>query len=590
MNSPKKGKQTPVSKNKLSTKNAYTPTYLLAFFCAIAAFLLYVNTIKHDYALDDVGVIRENQFVQQGIKGIPKIMSIDMWHFDNMNLGYYRPLSLITFAIENEFFPNNPHISHLNNVLLYALTGFFLCLLLMRIFKTVSPFFSFLIVLLFLAHPIHTEVVANIKSRDELLSFLNLLIALLFFYKADESPKRRSLLLLGSLVFFYFALLSKETAMAGILLAPLVLYFKKDLNLKKSFLKSLPFLIVIVVFQYQKLKMLGSISGIMPKDIVNYPYAETGTKFPAVFLIFAQCIRMLVFPHPLSYDYSYNQLPVSGFAAAGVIAGLLCVIGLVYFMGKEFKKKSDLAFGILIFAVTLAPALAFVLLRGGIFAERFLYAPALGFSVALVSFIWHGLKLPDFNFAKTKQFFSAVAICGLIFSLYSFKTVMRNPAWHDNLTLFSTDVNSSTNSCQVHRHCGGELINLGMAESDPKRKLEWFEKGSFELKEALRINPHFGEALFKLGVAYQTVKLNNDSAIFYYSLAIREMPGYAVSYNNLGILYESTGKQELASYYYNKSVEVNPYFPDGVRNRDNHHKRTGLDIKNLPGGTIPFSK
>ena len=150
------------------------------------------------------------------------------------------------------------------------------------------------------------------------------------------------------------------------------------------------------------------------------------------------------------------------------------------------------------------------------------------------------------------------------------------------MTLFSTDVNASPKSCQVRRHYGSELINLGIAEKDPKKKMEWFDKGTAQLKEALKINPRFGDVFFKLGVAYQTVKVNNDSAIYYYTRAIQEAPGYAISYNNLGILYETLGKQELASYYYNRAVDVNPFFPDGKKNSEAHKKKTGLDVRMFP--------
>src|SRR4051812_30613362 len=71
---------------------------------AIIAFALYANTIMHDYALDDWGAITNNQFVQEGIKGIPDILKVDLWHFGNLTLGYYRPLSLITFAVEHQLF------------------------------------------------------------------------------------------------------------------------------------------------------------------------------------------------------------------------------------------------------------------------------------------------------------------------------------------------------------------------------------------------------------------------------------------------------------------------------------------------------
>src|SRR6185295_7769567 len=119
---------------------------------AMVGFCLYLNTVKHEYVLDDVGAITGNEYVTQGISGIPKILSVGMWHFVNLNLGYYRPLSMITFAIENEFFPGNPHVSHLGNVILYATTGFFLCLLLVKIFGNFHAIYSFIVTLLFMAH------------------------------------------------------------------------------------------------------------------------------------------------------------------------------------------------------------------------------------------------------------------------------------------------------------------------------------------------------------------------------------------------------------------------------------------------------
>ena len=162
--------------------------------------------------------------VMQGWRGIPKIFQVGLWQFDNVNLGYYRPLSLVTFAIENQFFPKNAYVGHLDNVLLYGLTGFCLYLLLTRIFRGMYPLFSLSVTLLFLAPPIHAEVVANIKSRDEILAFLSLILSLLFFLRhhALQSRDRRStwrrwhgLLISGT--FFHLALLSKETAMTGVI-------------------------------------------------------------------------------------------------------------------------------------------------------------------------------------------------------------------------------------------------------------------------------------------------------------------------------------------------------------------------------------
>lgn len=604
---PKKPIRPLQKQQKPAAKPVFKPNIWYAIISAVIGFALYANTIGYEYVLDDAGAI--NEFVKEGFSGIPKIMTTGMWYFDNVNLGYYRPLSMVTFAIENQFFPEKAYVSHLGNVILYSLTGFFLCLLLMNLFQHMHPVFAMIVSLLFIAHPIHTEVVANIKSRDEILAFLNLIIAIFILLHAFKPGQTNWKLAFLSCFFFYLALLSKETAMTGLLIAPVVLFFAHNYSIGKSLIRALPFLLTILIFQYHKFEVLDSITGEPPKDIVNYPYEEADAKTSSMFLIFLHCMRLIIFPHPLTYDYSYNEIPAAGFNSPLVLLGLVIAFVLAFFSLKGLLKKSTLAFGVLFFCLTLAPAMAFVFFRGGILAERFLYAPSLGFCIVIAFLISKisGINVhsPGFKTADALKNAKLILPAGIIFILYSFKTITRNPAWKDNMTLFSTDVNTSTNSCQVRRHYGSELINMGMHLKDPKKRelvekakeivrknnpalpdsIDWFELGVEQLKTGLRINPHFGDAFFKLGVAYQTLKVNNDSAIYYYTRAIQEAPGYAISYNNMGILYEGLGKHDIASYYYNRAAEVNPRFYEGVRNRDAHRQKTGLDIRMFPTST-----
>ena len=98
-----------------------------------------------------------------------------------------------------------------------------LLLVLMQLFPSRNPAFSFLISLVFITHPIHTEVVANLKSRDEILSFLNTFVTLYFAFRYSLKRKRKDLI--WGIIFFYLALLSKETAAVGIVLIPLFLFY-----------------------------------------------------------------------------------------------------------------------------------------------------------------------------------------------------------------------------------------------------------------------------------------------------------------------------------------------------------------------------
>src|ERR1017187_6894499 len=117
--------------NKLSKNNTLNSSsslseqrliFILGIIVSIFGFLLYMNTIGNDYALDDVAVITKNKFVQNGFNGIPTILHTFYWQgYWDLNAGLYRPLSLILFAIEWQIFPDAPHIYHFINVVLFAI-------------------------------------------------------------------------------------------------------------------------------------------------------------------------------------------------------------------------------------------------------------------------------------------------------------------------------------------------------------------------------------------------------------------------------------------------------------------------------------
>ena len=167
----------------------------------LISFGFYFNTILHDYALDDVIVITKNKFTLLGFSGIVDLLTKDT--FDGYTTvkdlvagGRYRPLSVVTFALEIGFFgQNHPAISHFVNVLLYCSIVLMLFLFLDKFLFSKNSLLSFLSTLIFAVHPIHTEVVANIKSRDELMALLLTLISLYLFFTYLLNRKRKKYLI-----------------------------------------------------------------------------------------------------------------------------------------------------------------------------------------------------------------------------------------------------------------------------------------------------------------------------------------------------------------------------------------------------------
>ena len=333
---------------------------------------------------------------------------------------------------------------------------------------------------------------------------------------------------------------------------------------------------------------LGSVEAVVPNDIINYPYHAEAVKFSSVFMLFLFSIRMLLIPYPLRYDYSYNQIPAVGWESGWAWLGLLVFIGLLVVAGLQVKKKTWVGLALGVFYTGMIPLVGFILLRGGIFAERNLFLPSLAFCIGLV---WLLGKITRADFTansrmKTNILFLVQVL--LIFLLYSFGTIRRNPVWKDSFTLFAHDLKSGERSAQNQLHYGSDLVMNAVKEKDLKKKDQMITEGMAAMKQALRIHPAFGDALFRYGYAYE-VKLTYqrevkyvDSAIWYFNQAIEFAPGLSDAYRHLGIIYEWIQRYDVASYYYNKAFEINPTSWEAKQKADELRATKGLDVRENP--------
>ncbi len=201
------------------------------------AFLLFVNSIPNDSNLDDELVTINHRLTSKGIDAIPEIFT-SPYYQDAQGYSYeYRPVVLASFAIEHQFFGDNPHVGHFFNVVLYALCCLVLYLVLLRLFKNQSHIIPLAITLLFIAHPAHTEVVCSIKNRDEILGLLFCFLSLLSALIAIQNSKRWLLILVP--VFFALALMSKVTVISFVILTPLAIILFTDAGFRTILLTTL---------------------------------------------------------------------------------------------------------------------------------------------------------------------------------------------------------------------------------------------------------------------------------------------------------------------------------------------------------------
>lgn len=179
---------------------------------------LYGNTLRNGYNLDDELVTISHRLTSKGIKSIPEIFS-SPYYSDEMGYSYeYRPIVLATFAIEHSLFGESPLTSHIINLLLYTLSILLVFRISQMIWKN-NLFFSSIVTLLFVVHPLHTEAVASIKNRDEVISLIGGLAAFYFAIRYCEKENIISLLLVP--LFILIGLLSKMSAFSFVVIIPL---------------------------------------------------------------------------------------------------------------------------------------------------------------------------------------------------------------------------------------------------------------------------------------------------------------------------------------------------------------------------------
>lgn len=586
-------------KTKATAQNTHTPEFqrslpfqflqfqkrfllLGSLLVFILAFFLYSNTINHDYALDDTGAIQQNQNVKKGFQGIPDILKMDLWEQSEVRLGYYRPLSLITFAIEYEFFQAAPHVSHFNNVVLFAISCVVLFLVLQALLGKVHQFIPIAVTILFAAHPIHTEVVANIKSRDEILSFLFVFSTILFFILNLQRKKIAFVIL--AVIMAYLAMLSKETALTGLLLIPIIYYLYTEENLKSIAIKVSPILAAIFIFFIQKSAFIQDV--IIPDDIINYPYTEPNVNLPTSLYLFFMGFELLVFPVNLRYDYSYNLIPGVEFNDPQAVLGFLSFAGGGIYTLYCIWKKSILSLALSIFFLSMAPGFAFTFLRGGIFAERFLYTAALGFIMLTMLLLFSSLK----RWAPQRKNIELLGILGfttLVSVLYSIKTIDRNLVWKDNYTLFSTDIKTGENSAQNQRHFAEQTLVKALEEKDSLKRVKLAKVSLKAFEKSLEMHPKFAESYMKTAVIYQLILNKPDSAIYHYRKTIDCEPTNilrAEAYYNLGTVYQNNKANLVyASYCYNQALKFKPDYAPAIA-ATNGLKKAGINTLLEPTG------
>lgn len=533
------------------TMRTYAGALLFLF-----ASLLYANTLGHGYTQDDAIVITENMFTTQGVKGIPGILQYDTFYgfFKEAGKaklvagGRYRPFSLLTFALETEFFGQSPFIGHLVNILLFGAC----CLLFFYAFLRLFPpdrwgqnalYAAFAAGLIFAAHPIHVEAVANIKGRDEILSLLGSLGAL---YLALTAFRNKNYLLhVPGALSLFAALLSKENAITYVALLPLALWFVGQRSMGKISLSLLPYLGAAVVFLAIRGSILGWSTGAPPMEFMNNPYLKLVggqfvafsplEKFATALYALGRYLQLLFFPIALTHDYYPRHIDLMSLGDVRVWISGLAYLGLMGFGLYGIKRHTPLGLAVWFYLIPLSIVSNLVFPIGTHLAERLAFMPSIGFAMAL-GLLFFPLQKPAGSAGKVR-----LAVLGVAVLLLSIRTLARNPVWKDNFTLFTTDIQTSPNSAKLRNAVAGSLVDRSREEKDSLVQIRLLREAAGHAQRATELHPFYANAFLIQGNAHFYLK-EYEQAITAYRKALQVSPGYKEALENLPLALRDAGR------------------------------------------------
>jgi protein O-mannosyl-transferase len=572
MKKPANQKKAPVVKKMPDKKKAMlTPPstraanryFILVFF--FWALILYGNTILNKYAVDD-DYVTHNEVVKKGFRAIPEIFTT-YYVSQQGNVGSqtsdYRPLVKATFAVEFALYGEKPGRSHAINILIYFLLSTLLFFLLKKLLKNYNILFPFLITMLFMAHPVHTEVAASLKNRDEMLAFLFAIGAMHYVLKYAETRKILHLFAAGLL--YAIGYLCKTSILPFIALFPLVLYFFTDLK-PKTYLPAMVIIIIAAAAAHYLPRMFVLPPAQRVNSFIENPlyfdkniWYRLGTGF--IGLLFY--LRILLYPHPLLYYYGYNQMPYDNLGNIWAILSLLVYAGLFIYAIFKLREKHILSFAILWYLIAISMYSNILIPVVGIVGERFVFVASVGFCIALVWFIFRIFRTdPKSLTIEFDARAKIIVITALIIIPYTALTITRNREWRNMFDLLRKDIPYLENSAKANTQFAGYLMNS--VYSDPNfisgGNVNQYKKELIinHFLRSVEIYPDQYQTLNDLGTVYLYFDKNADSAIYFLKKALDLKPQLIPAWVNLGMAYRDKGEYQKAIECYNTILEKRP--------------------------------
>ncbi|MBZ5642629.1 MAG: tetratricopeptide repeat protein [Acidobacteriia bacterium] len=500
---------------------------LLIGILLAAVALVYGNTLRNQFTMDDTLYVMGNPQTTQP--------SLQLLFSENKITSVYRPLTFASIALSWALGGTEPLGYHLLNLLLHAAVVWLLYLLLREIFAghPQGKNAAFAAALLFAVHPIHSEAVASVMGRAEMMAAGFLLAGWILHLRDREIP---------ALLCFALAMLSKESAVAAF---PLVLLGDYATGRWKSPRRYAAIAGVTALYLALLRNGQGGHFGQPTISLLDNPLASLPPfwRILNALRVAWKYVWLHFYPVVLSCDYSFNQIPMYRDFRHTLPAALAAAAVVAIWIWAIRKHRAGLALAGGIYLAGFAATANILMPTGTIMGERLAYLPSAGFcALAALAWIW----------LMERQRMLAWGLLTVVLLALAVRTVARNGDWRDNLALYSSAVRAVPNSAKMHSNLGGEYMIRNQ-----------FDLARDEFQTALRIYPDSPDTLASFGLLelrlgnYQSAGSLMEKAL---RMSARDNPHYDSMVVDFAVILSKTDHVEAALDFLNREIAEAPGF------------------------------
>lgn len=558
---------------------------------ASVALICFINSYDGDFVFDDSEAIINNKDLNPAT-ALSNIWKNDFWGSNlssNSSHKSYRPLTVLTFRL-NYLLAGGLHPVgfHVLNIGLHCVIS----ALMIDVFAILIaglacdgkakrlaqlPTASVLAALFFATHPVHTESVAGIVGRADLLCALFFQLSFLSYsraFLAGDKPEKFSVSwIMVSLLLCAVAMLCKEQGITvlGVNAAfdILVICNVNVYDLTRWLLGGKKAADVIekarngLLVRLSLLLLGGSLLLFARWRIMGTgPPAFTEVDNPASFAenVFLRIVNynyyyslnawLLLCPWWLCFDWSMGCVPLIKSAGDWRIVWLLllwaCLIGLIRqaLCSPDSSERRTLTFGLVLLVIPFLPASNLFFRVGFVIAERVLYLSTAGYCLILA----YALACCCCRWKRLKKFLQAAMLALLGVSVA--RCALRSQQWRSEQSLFTSALSVCPLNAKVHYNVGKNLADRG----NQSAAIKYY-------REAVRLHPKYVHAMNNLG---NILKERNElqEAEDMLSTAVLIQPDFAAAWMNLGIVQNSLKRFEEAEKSYWNAIKFRKKYPD----------------------------